>query len=280
MTPTDPRKPGAAGNNPDERAAGDRRSPRPGGHGSYKVGGEPATGQRWHEAPPPPPAPSGRYIPPPPTRYDDGVSHEVHEPGDPLHNEDVAHEHADVNIRAVIASAIILNVVVGVSQVLMWGLFGIFEKQAASNDPAVSPLAPAPATMPHNQVGVAVFTPDTVGGPKLLTNEPMALREQRDKEQKLLHGYGWINQATGVAHMPIDEAKKLLVERGLPVSAGEAVSPTLGTRAPSRGEASGGRVFVMGGEPSAAPATAPAPEHSSETPHSGAPTAKPQPEKH
>jgi hypothetical protein len=210
------------------------------------------------------------------------VSQEEHAPGDPLHNEDVAHEHADVNIRAVVASAIILIVVVGVSQVLMWGLFAVFEKQAASNDPRVSPLAPAPATMPHNQVGIAVFSPDTVGGPKLLTNEPMALEKQRDIEQKLLHGYGWVNQGAGVAHMPIDEAKKLIVERGLPVREGDAVSPVLGTRAPARGEASGGRMFVIGGNPAGTPATeaAPAaPAHPSETPH-GAPTAKPQPEKH
>jgi hypothetical protein len=67
------------------------------------------------------------------------------------------------------------------------------------------------------------------------------------------------------------------------VREGEAVSPTLGTRAPSRGEASGGRVFVIGGNPANAPATtapAPAPEHPTETPPGAAPAAKPQPEKH
>jgi hypothetical protein len=279
MTPTDPKKPTPGSNAGQDPASDGRRGPRPGGHGSYKLGGEPATGHRWHEAPPPPPAPSGRYVPPPPARYDDGVSHEVHEPGDPLHNEDVAHEHSDVNIRAVIASAIILVVVVGVSQVLMWGLFGVFEKRAATTDPIVSPLAPAPATMPRNQVGTAVFSPDTVGGPKLLTNEPMALQEQRDKEQKLLHGYGWINQGGGVAHMPIDEAKKLIAERGLPVREGEPVSPTLGTRLPARGESSGGRIITMT-PPEGAQESAPAAPAAPATPgghgqHGEQPPAKP-----
>ena len=218
-------------------------------------------------------------MPPPPTRYDDGVAHDPHQPGDPLHNEDVDHEHSDVNVKALIASAVTLIVVVGVSQLLMWGLFGVFEKQAQSNDPQVSPLAPAAATMPRNQVGIAVFTPDTVGGPKLLTNEPLALSEQRATEQKLLHGYGWVNQGAGVARMPIDEAKKLIVERGLPVREGEAPPPALGTHAPSRGEASGGKIFVIGGEPATAPGVPPA-QDPHETPQSGAPTAKPQPEKH
>ena len=287
MTPTDPKKPAPGGDRREEPAGGGRRGPRPGGHGSYKVGGEPATGHSWHEAPPPPPAPSGRYVPPPPTqptpkaaRYDDGVSHDPHQPGDPLHNEDVGHEHSDVNIRALIGSAIVLIVVVGISQILMWGLFGILEKQAAGNDPAVSPLAPAPIAMPRNEIGTAVFTPDTVGGPKLLTNEPLALSHQRDAEHKLLQGYGWINQGAGVAHMPIDEAKKLIVERGLPVREGEELPATLGTHAPSRGEASGGRMFVIGGQPANAPGLPPAAAGTSGLPQSGAPTAKPQPGKH
>ncbi len=50
MTPTDPKKPG--GDDSADRAS-ERRGPRPGGHGSYKIGGEPATGHTWHEAAPP-----------------------------------------------------------------------------------------------------------------------------------------------------------------------------------------------------------------------------------
>ena len=165
---------------------------------------------------------------------------------DLLHNVDVEHEHADINIRAVIGSAIILFVVVVVSQLVMWGLFVVFEKQATANEPAVSPLAAPPTTMPKNQIGTAVFTPETMAGPQLLTNEPMNLQQQRDKEQKVLHGYGWVNQGAGVARMPIDQAKKLIVERGLPVREGEEVSPTLGTRLPARGESSGGRIITMG----------------------------------
>ena len=248
MTPTDPKKP--AGDEPDRTKEG-RRGPRPGGHGSYKIGSDPATGHTWHEAPPPPPPPSGRYVPPgaaaAPTKFDDGVPHRHHEPGeeDPLHTVDVEHEHADVDLRAVIGSAIVLLVVVVASQLLMWALFVVFDKQAAANEPSVSHLAAPPATMPTNQIGTAVFTPETVAGPHLLTNEPLNLLQQRDKEQKVLHGYGWVNQAAGVARMPIDEAKKLIVERGLPAREGEEVSPTLGTRLPARGESSGGRIITV-----------------------------------
>ena len=157
------------------------------------------------------------------------------------------------------------------------------EKQAAANEPSISPLAAAPATMPKNQIGTAVFTPETIAGPQLLTNEPMNLQQQRDKEQKVLHGYGWVNQGAGIARMPIDEAKKLLLGRGLPVSEGEEVSPTLGTRLPALGESSGGRIITappQGAPQEAAPAAPeggqPAGHQPGAPAHGEQPTAKPQ----
>jgi hypothetical protein len=194
------------------------------------------------------------------TRFDDGVPHRHHEPGeeDPLHNEDVDHEHRDINVRAVIGSAIILAVVVIVSQVLMWGMFEVFESRAKASDPVVSPLAQPAADMPKNTQGSPFFNPG-VGGPQLMVNEPRNLAKQRDEEQKRLHGYGWVSQAGGVAYIPIDEAKRLIRERGLPVREGDAAAPTLGTGAPSRGEASGGRMMVLGGNSVSAPSEPQAP---------------------
>lgn len=264
--PTDPKGPSPdSGGEPDRKAA-----KRPGGHGSYKLGGEPAIGHRWHEAPPPPPATMTRF-----DDLDDGVPHKAHPPGDddPLHNEDIDHEHRDVNLKAVIASAIILAVVALVSQLAMWLLFGVFENQAEARDPQLSPLQAPAVEMPKTTRESPFFNPG-VGGPQLMTNEPMGLANARSEEQKRLHGYGWVNQAGGVAFIPIEEAKKLLRERGVPVREGGAVAPDLGTRLPARGEASGGRVITMtpAGEPSAAPAAAPAP---GDKPHQEAPAAKP-----
>ena len=184
--------------------------------------------------------------------YDDGVPR--HRPGeiDELHNEGTEHEHTDVNIRALIWSAVMLVIVGTVSASLMYLLFGWFEQRAAASDPSVSPLAVPAAQVPENTAQTPYFS-SGVGGPRLLTNEPMALEKQRAEEQKRLQGYGWVNQAGGVAHIPIDEAKKLIRERGLPTREGEPVTPALGTRLPALGESSGGRVITM--TPPAGPAT-------------------------
>jgi hypothetical protein len=278
--PTDPPSPkhGGGDREPDRAPArqvpdGDKPSAavkRPGGHGSYKLDGEPAIGQRWHEAPPPPPATMTRF-----DDLDDGVPHRPHPPGDddPLHNEDIDHEHRDVNLKAVIASAIVLAAVAVVSQVAMWLLFVVFENQAAARDPQLSPLTRPPVEMPNNTRESPFFAPN-VGGPQLMTNEPRGLANARGAEEKRLQGYGWVNQAGGVAYIPIEEAKKLLRERGVPVRDGGAVAPDLGTRLPAHGEASGGRVITpSSGQPSAAPAAAPAPAPGEK--HEQAPAAKP-----
>ena len=157
-----------------------------------------------------------------------------------MHNEDVAHEHGDVNIRTIIGFGIAILVVVALSSALMYGMFVVFEKQAAARDPQVSPFSTSNAT-PR--------------GPALLTNEPRHLQQFEREEQGKLGAYGWVNQSQGVAQVPIDAAKKLVVQHGLPVRAGAPDDKTLGTNAPAFGESSGGRAIpVPKGPATAAPA--------------------------
>jgi hypothetical protein len=133
-----------------------------------------------------------------------------------LHNEDVSHEHSDVDVQTVLSFGVGLALVVLITATLAIGMMRMFESQAASEDPQVSPVArPAGQSPP---------------APNLLTNEPAGLRKFEAEEAKVLEGYGWVNQQGGVARVPIDQAKKLLVARGLPVRA----AVRLRTRAPAR----------------------------------------------
>jgi hypothetical protein len=40
-----------------------------------------------------------------------------------------------------------------------------------------------------------------------------------ESQQKALNSYGWVDRQKGVAHIPIDEAMRLVLQRGLPVRA-------------------------------------------------------------
>jgi len=147
-----------------------------------------------------------------------GHHHDVHlyDQSD-LHNDDVAHEHSDVNVQAILGSAVGLFLVVGACAVIVLVLFNFFESQAAANDPVMSPLAQPAGQLPPE--------------PRLLTNEPQNLQRFRDSLAERLKG--------------IDEGKKHFLQQGLPVRAGAPVDPWMGTHSPARGESSGGRAIPI-----------------------------------
>ena len=128
-----------------------------------------------------------------------------HTEHDGLYNEDVAHEDADVNIRQLISYTIGLGLMCVISGAIVLGLFNLFERQAAKNDPIVSPLTAPAGQLPPE--------------PRLVQNEPLVLEKHRETEAEILEKYGWVDQAAGVARVPIAEAKKLLLHKGLPVRA-------------------------------------------------------------
>jgi hypothetical protein len=47
----------------------------------------------------------------------------------------------------------------------------------------------------------------------------------RRSEESLLREYGWMNKSEGIVHIPIDEAMRLTVERGLPARAQDPAQP-------------------------------------------------------
>jgi hypothetical protein len=155
---------------------------------------------------PPPPKAS----PPPPAHH----SHDEHLYDErELHNEDVAHEHSDINVRAVLIFGGGLAAIVVACALLMVPLFNLFEHQAAANDPVMSPLAKPVGQLPPE--------------PRLLIDEPQNLEKFRAQQFEALKG--------------IDAAKKQLLQQGLPVRADAPADTWMGTHSPARGESSGGR---------------------------------------
>lgn len=134
-----------------------------------------------------------------------------------LHNEDVAHEHSDVNVRALLTFMFGLVAVVVVIYAAMLGVFKLLATQAAANDPVMSPLARPAGQQPPE--------------PRLLTDEPLNLQRFRAQQTDALKG--------------IDDAKKRLLEQGLPVRADAPNADWMGTHAPAHGESSGGRAIPI-----------------------------------
>ena len=118
------------------------------------------------------------------------------------HNPDVRHETSDVNIRAVLAFGLGLLVAGVFIHFGIWLLFLFFTSREARVAPEF-PLA----------VGLEKRLPPE---PRLQTNPRQDLRDLRKQEDEILNGYGWVDKNAGVARIQIEEAMKLVVERGLP----------------------------------------------------------------
>jgi hypothetical protein len=126
--------------------------------------------------------------------------------GDP-NSVSAGRELADVSPSSLIRQALYLVVVCVFVWFAMAGMFKLFMGRLNDRDPQVSSLARPAGEVPP--------------GPRLLTDEPANLQEFRAREAQSLEHYGVIDQATGAVHLPIERAKELLLQRGLPARAGQ-----------------------------------------------------------
>jgi hypothetical protein len=124
------------------------------------------------------------------------------------HNEPAArHEESDVNVRGVLGFAAGLLVTAVLIQLMVWLLFVYFRGREAARVVPEYPLAAGEQTR---------VPPE----PRLQTNPREDLRALRAREDAVLNSYGWVDRTAGVVRIPIDEAIKLTVQRGLPVRQG------------------------------------------------------------
>lgn len=187
------------------------------------------------------------------------MSSQPHAHGETV-NENVHHEESDINVRAIITFVVVLTAIALAIQGAMYGLFQVFNKIEDKTQAPVSPLAPPAA---H----VSDFP-----SPSLQTTPWADLKKLRAEEYTYLHSYGWVDETAGIARVPIDKAKAMLLQKGLPVRPDAVTDPTEGTHFAATGESSGGRNLAAGGADTSTPAAG-APGTSGAQGASGAPGA-------
>lgn len=130
------------------------------------------------------------------------------------------YETADADIRLIARAAIGLVVVtIACVFIALWA-FRLLEKQRAAQDPVLSPLAPKTQIAPEPRLQA---TPKTFVTPG--PNDPFASQklgsELRARQDEMLNSYGWINEEQGIVHIPIEQAKKQILKKGLPTRPAE-----------------------------------------------------------
>jgi hypothetical protein len=111
-------------------------------------------------------------------------------------------EQRDVNVGAVFGFAIGLAVVSVAVCVVVWLLFGYFAHRDAGGARQYPLSASQDSRLPPE--------------PRLQVHPREDLRELRAQEDALLHSYQWVDKSAGVVRIPIEQAMRLTIERGLP----------------------------------------------------------------
>jgi hypothetical protein len=120
----------------------------------------------------------------------------------------LGHETRDVAPRPIaLASLVVLGVALAFMGA-MWLLIDLSAERQARLSPPANPLA-------------ATFARKEPPEPRLQTQPLRDLEDLRERERALLEGYDWVDRGAGVVRIPIDRAKQLIAERGLPATGGQ-----------------------------------------------------------
>jgi hypothetical protein len=143
---------------------------------------------------------------------------------DEIVNVETRHEESDVNVRALIWFAVIFVVFAIVTHLVIWFFFQGLAKSERSTADKTAPLSEiqraADAAVPKNQPLLQPFPKKLPEGVDMAPNADtpvIDLAKMRAAEKQVLDNYGWVDRQRGVVRVPIEKAKELVVQRGLPV---------------------------------------------------------------
>ncbi len=127
----------------------------------------------------------------------------------------VTREERDVSIRGLAKFGVALVALGVVANLLVWGMFHQFNKSAQRS------RSPSPPMFKGNQLPPE---PRLQGAPGHQTSAPEDLHEMQKREDEILGSYGWVDQPNGIVHIPIQDAKKLILKKGTASDVGYAIT--------------------------------------------------------
>jgi len=115
---------------------------------------------------------------------------------------DAEYEHTDIEPGIANRFALWLAIAMILSGGIVYGTFWWFEgrEQAFNQRTQLFPLAAGRVKVPPS--------------PRLQTQPFRDVYQLKQEQLQKLHSYGWVDESSGAVHIPIDEAMRLISERG------------------------------------------------------------------
>ncbi|HVP56305.1 MAG TPA: hypothetical protein VMU45_15040 [Candidatus Eisenbacteria bacterium] len=166
---------------------------------------------------------------------------------EPLRNRAVDYDRTDLSPRGILVFLVGLLVAGIFIELVIWGMFRFLSHSPFFAKGNQSPMVTTQKASPLTAEGkdfenTSNVNPNVFPEPRLQTNDAVDMKQLLDREHKILYAEQPFVDQSGTVHLPINEAMKLVVERGLPVKpAGgaatavtqKAVPPAKATAAPA-----------------------------------------------
>ena len=140
---------------------------------------------------------------------------------DSIVNVETHHEKSDVDVRALLWFVVIFIAFAIVSHALLYVMFKFFANlsRGAVNAPLTSIARPADAGVPQLPRLQPFPTKDPRGEmvSPVAGTPPVDMVQMREEQETSLTQPGWVDKQKGIVRIPIKDAKRLVVQRGLPV---------------------------------------------------------------
>jgi hypothetical protein len=161
-------------------------------------------------------------MPETPHHYDD----------DAIVNPETKHETSDVNVKALLSFLAVFVIFAAITHLVLWLLFNYFRGifRGETNAPLTEIARPNGSDVPPQPR----LQPFATSDPRSQVIAPNAatpvvdMEIMRRNEELILNNPGWVDKDHGRARIPIELAKQLVVQKGLPVA-----SSSSGAQAPS-----------------------------------------------
>ncbi|HMG35301.1 MAG TPA: hypothetical protein VKM94_15285 [Blastocatellia bacterium] len=168
-------------------------------------------------------------------------SHNTHSPS---LSEESTRSSGDVQVAGLAWFIVILTVAVVFVGWLMIGMLNILEGRETKAELATRPspfAAQRNKLPPEPRLQLAPSTEDQIDKrqpPDLKTQNPLEEIKQLEAAWKdQVEHYGWVDEKAGVVRIPVEDAKQLLLQRGIPTrkqTQGTEANPTQPNRIESR----------------------------------------------
>ncbi len=132
------------------------------------------------------------------------------------------HETSDVNVKALLGFVVVFLVFAVITHIVLYLLFNHYRTifRGHTNEPLTAIERPAGSDVPVEPRLQPFASKDAKGDaiPPTAATPVVDMETMRHNEEEALNNPGWVDQKAGRVRLPIDLAKQLVVQRGLPVN--------------------------------------------------------------